>query len=88
MRYGLPLPDRIQKAPELRFGLQLYYAGFLDLTSCRNIGMGLGPIPLLSMLEYCLINDISGEQREDFVWFIQRLDHKYLSWSSKNNGKS
>ena len=82
MRFGMPLPDRIQNAPELTLGSELYYIGFLDLTSCRQIGTGLGPIPLLSLLEYCMINGIEGEQQEDFVWFIQRLDQKYLQWSA------
>lgn len=81
MKFGMPLPNSIQNAPELNLGLGLYYTGFLDLTSCRQVGMGLGPIPLLSILEYCMINGIEGEQQEDFVWFIQRLDSKYLDWS-------
>jgi len=49
--------------------------------------MGLGPIPLLAILEYCVLNEIDGEQREDFIWFIQRLDSKYLEWS-KSRAKS
>lgn len=66
-------------APELELGLQLYYIGFLDLSSCRPVvGEVFGPIPFLSILEYCLIHEIEGEQREDFVWLIQRLDLKYL----------
>lgn len=87
MRFGQPLPTSIQNAPELHLGLELYYTGFLDLTSCRQVGAGLGPIPLLAILEYCLISGIEGEQQEDFVWFIQRLDHKYLEWS-RNRAKS
>lgn len=82
----MPLPDRIKNAPELTLGLELYYTGFLDLTSCRQLGMGLGPIPMLSILEYCFFKGIEGELQEDFVWIIQRLDHKYLEWS-KAHGK-
>ncbi len=82
----MPIPNKIQNAPELNLGIQLFYAGFLDLTSCRQVGMGLGPIPLLSILEYCLVKEIEGDQQEDFVWFIQRLDQKYLDWS-KNRAK-
>lgn len=82
MRFGLPLPDRIRNAPELNIGSELYYIGFLDLTSCRILGMGLGPIPLLAILEYCLIKGIEGEQQEDFVWFVQRLDSRYLEWGA------
>lgn len=83
MRFGLPLPERIHNAPELQMGLDLYYEGFLDLTSCRQMGMAIGPIPLLAILEYCVIKDITGQQQADFVWLIQRLDAKYLEWSNK-----
>ena len=81
MRFGLPIPERIKEAPELWLGNELFYTGFLELTSCRSIGPALGPIPLLSILEYCIIKGIEGEQQDDFVWVIQRLDHKYLEWS-------
>jgi hypothetical protein len=83
----MPLPNTIANAPDLTLGLELFYVGFLDLTSCRQIGMGLGPIPLTSILEYCLLNEIEGEQAEDFVWMMQHLDSEYLTWSSKR-GKS
>lgn len=83
----MPLPDRIQNAPELYQGLELYYNGFTELTSCRQVGYGLGPIPMLSILEYCMVNGIEGEQREDFVWFVQRLDQKYLEWSNDRGNK-
>lgn len=77
------MPEKILNAPVLRLGLELFYMGFLDLSSCRPLGQVPGPIPFLSVLEYCLIHEIDGEQREDFVWFIQRLDHRFLEWSSK-----
>lgn len=81
MKFGTPLPNSIQNAPELNLGLGLFYTGFLDLTSSRQVGMGMGPIPLLSILEYCMINGIEGDQQDDFVWFTQRLDARYLDWS-------
>lgn len=81
MRFGMPVPDRIANAPELDMGLGLYYQGFLDLTSCRQVGMGLGPISSLAVFDYCWRNDIAGEQLEDFLWLIPRLDAKYLEWA-------
>lgn len=84
----MPLPETIQNAPELVVGQQLYYTGFIDLTSCRAVGMGVGPIPALSIFEYCLLKEIEGDQRQDFVDIIQRLDQKYLDWSSKRGKKS
>lgn len=64
-------------------GLGLFYRGFLDLTSDRQLGMAVGPIALSVILDYCDRYDIMGEQREDFIWLVTRLDYKYLDWSSK-----
>ena len=87
MRFGLPLPERIQNAPELWPGLALYFNGYVELTSCRSIGMGVGPIPVTDIVLYCNEKGLEGEQREDFLWIVQHLDQKYLDWSSKR-GKS
>lgn len=84
MRFGKPLPKRIQNAPELCLGNLIYYQGFLDLTSSRQIGEVLGPISVMTILEYCVLADIDGELRTDFVWLITHLDQKYLEWSRAN----
>ena len=83
MRFGMPLPERIKNAPDLWLGNELFYKGFLDLTSSRPIGMALGPLSLLTIMQYCMIMEIEGEQRDDFIWVLTRLDQKYLDWSGK-----
>lgn len=78
-----PLPDRIKNAPELQLGLEFFYLAFLELSSCRYLGFGAGPIPWLSISSYCEINDVVGEQREDLIFHVQKLDQAYLDWESK-----
>lgn len=80
-RFGRPLPKAIQDCPTLHPWTILFYQGFLDLTTSRSLGMAVGPISLVTMLEYCEAYEIEGEQREDFLWMVSRLDHKYLEWS-------
>ena len=61
--------------------------GFLDLTSTRQITQaGIGPISILTIYEYCLVNEIEGEQLEDFVWLVTRMDAEYLKLWGKKNG--
>ena len=79
-RYGQPIPDAIKDAPDLRMGLTLFYAGFWDLHSCRPVGLDVGPIPLTAILDYCTAYQIDGDQREDFIWLIRRLDAEYRKW--------
>ncbi len=90
MQRRLPLPDRIQNAPELELGLELYYGAFWDLDSCRPLGMGEGPIPWIAIEQYAQLNDIVGDQREMLHFHIRQLDNAYLQHraSKMNKGGS
>jgi hypothetical protein len=80
----LPLPDKIRNAPELFLGLELFYLSFMDLSSCRGQGYGTeGPIGWLQISDYCYIHGIIGEQRDDLIYHIQRMDEAYLLFKTK-----
>lgn len=96
MREGLPLPDKIANAPVVTLGLQLYWVAFMELNSCRGIGMGPGPIPWTAIREYCLEFRLDEDQAEDMFFIIRQLDNSYLlhnekkskSESGKSRGRS
>lgn len=73
-RSGLPMPDRIANAPELRKGLELYYAAFFDLDSERSHAVGVTAIPRSKVKEYADDYDFDEEQREDLIYFIKAMD--------------
>lgn len=84
MRQRLPLPARIANAPEVEFGLELFYTAFLDLTSCRGQGYGTeGPISWLTINQYADAKGYQEEQREDLFYFMQQMDSVYLDFKSK-----
>ncbi len=64
-------------------GLGLFYAAFWELNSCRSQGYAEGPIGWLTMHEYCVVNEIEGEQREDLFYFVQKMDSAYLDYRVK-----
>lgn len=74
----MPIPPKIANAPELTLGLELYLEGFLDLSSCRSVGMSLGPIPWTAMDRYCEVEGIADETRDDFIYLVKGLDVYYL----------
>jgi hypothetical protein len=83
-RTGMPLPPQVKEAPELWPGLELYLMAFMELTSCRGLGYGaVGPIPWLAIHHYCEAHDVSGEQREDLLYYVQHMDKAYLDWQTK-----
>ena len=56
----------------------------MDLTSGRGQSYGTeGPISWLSINEYCVIHGIIGEQREDLIYHVQKLDEVYLKFKTK-----
>lgn len=86
VRSGLPLPDRIQNAPSILPGLELYYIGFLDLTSSRQIGgMGIGPIPWLAVEQYCQVMELDDDQRTAMHFHVTELDKAYIRHQQKKN---
>lgn len=64
-------------------GLEFYFTAFLELTSCRTIGFGVGPIPWLAIIKYCEIHEVEGDQRDDLIYHVQVLDGVYLDWENK-----
>ena len=86
VRSGLPLPDKIQNAPSILPGLELYYMGFLDLTSSRSIGgFGVGPIPWLAIEQYSQTLELDDEQREAMHHHVAEMDKAYIKHQQKKS---
>src|SRR5690606_27200047 len=85
MQTGMPIPDFIKNAPELMPGLEVFLEAFWDLSTCRQIGMGLGPIPWTSVQEYCRINGGGEDFNRDIHYHVRQLDIAYLEWANKNS---
>lgn len=87
MRYKLPLPEALKNAPSLHMGLEFYYNAFRHLSTCREMGMGIGRITYFMCTKYCRENDIEGDQREDFIVVILAMDETYLEYCDKQSKK-
>lgn len=87
VRNGIPLPDKIANAPELLPGLEMYLTAFNRLSTCRQIGMGLGPIPWTSIGVYADQEELDEYHRDELYYFIEKLDCAFLEWSAKQSEK-
>lgn len=61
---------------------EFYLEAFKELSSCRSVGMALGPIPFTAVVEYVRYYEIEDV---DFHYLIRRLDDHYLLLQSKKN---
>lgn len=83
-----PIPEPILNAPMLLAGLELHYDAFLELTKTRQHSVNGTELPIhwKEYFDYCNAYGITGEQREDFIHILQKLDDKYLNYRrSKQN---
>lgn len=85
MRERLPLPKRIQEAPELLPGMEFYFAAFSDLDTTRPIGMELGPISWSAIQQYADYYELEPEAREDLHYHIRVLDNQFLMYHRKRS---
>lgn len=82
-----PLPKRIQEAPELEQHLVLYYNAFWDLSSCRSVGFGYGPIPWTAVTDWCILYGLDAEQIHLMHRYIRKMDEVYLKHHAKDAKK-
>jgi hypothetical protein len=80
LREGLPFPEKIQNAPDLLTGLELYYLGFVELSDSRQIGMAMGPIPWKVIHDYCEAHHLDEDQTEEMHHHIREMDAVYLEF--------
>lgn len=81
-----PPPPKIANAPELQLGLDLYYMAFWELTTCRQLGMGLGPIDWLSTQHYGISMGLDEDQMEELHYYVSAMDDFYMKHNSKTQG--
>ena len=86
MYYRLIDLGMIHDEEPMFIGLEYYFRAFRDLSTCRGIGMGLGPIPFTAIIQYCNLYNI--EEIEEFIYLIRRMDDKFLELEAKKDSKN
>lgn len=59
-------------------GDDVWIADFMELHTCRDIGMGEGPIPWTAIRDYAADRGIAGPDRRAFETVIRHMDAAYL----------
>lgn len=63
----------------------LFLSAFMELTTERQIGMGLGPIPWSAILLYAERKNLDPGIHEAFVHVIRAMDSAYLDWQQQES---
>lgn len=80
MRRRQSLPDVVANAPQLLYGLEVYYEAFTELSTCRSIGMAMGPIPWSAINEYAARHGYVDQGFDYLVLMVRALDDTFLAY--------
>lgn len=75
----------LEKAPRIEY--QYYWHAFADLTTERQQGMGVGPIPYSSIRDMAAEDRLSSSEAATFHYVIRALDNHFLDQQSKHLAK-
>lgn len=78
-----PIPDAIRNAPYLHPSLQFFYSAFWTLSTERQIGMSLGPIPWSRIIQFAQWHGLDEESTDYLERVVRALDLEYLSYHAK-----
>lgn len=76
-------PEWYLDRPELERGLNFVFEAFWDLNTCRDVGMGVGPIPWTASYQYGLAHGLDRDMLLVFPRIIMRMDQAYLDWTAQ-----
>ena len=60
-----------------------WFSAFCELSTERQIGMSLGPIPHSAIAMWITANGLEDEARE-FLWCIRSMDNAYLDYMAQD----
>lgn len=75
--YG-ELPEKWRNIPEPDPQYQWVFSAFFDLSTCRQVGMGVGPIPWTAIQQYVTTYFLDDDQAYFLKRVVYGLDKVYL----------
>jgi hypothetical protein len=76
-------PDWYVDKPPISEQDRFYLAAFQRLTTTRDNGFGLGPIPWDKIVDYAAIKQLSPQNTDLFCEVISSMDDAFLTWSAQ-----
>ena len=61
-------------------GLEFTYRAFTDLSTCREVGMAIGPIPWTAIRAYADTYDLGLDEFNDLVYHLGQMDAAYMDY--------
>ncbi len=88
MERGLPPPEWYAEEPELLPYSEFYLRAFWELSTERQFGYTLGPIPISKLKEFCDRLSLDHVTSEVVKAVIRAMDGAYMEWVTEERKKN
>jgi hypothetical protein len=82
---GMSVPI-LENIPDIT-GYEWVFEAFTDLTTCRSIGMGIGPIPWTAVQTYVETMGLCPYDAFFFHAMIKEMDNQFIKFTAERNRK-
>jgi len=84
---GLSPPAWFDDAPDILPGHEFFLKAFWELSTERQIGFAIGPIPVSRVRTYAAQNGLDEQSTELLVHVVRSMDGAYLKWVADERRK-
>ena len=84
---GRDFPEWYNKVPLIGLGEDFYLSAYSDLSTCRQVGMGQGPIPWDKIVQYGLFYGLDNENIDFLIKIIGYVDIEFFKRQEDNKPK-
>lgn len=84
---GRPAPDWFYDEPLLYPGDDFFLRAFWDLSTERQLGMSVGPIPWSRIQQYGGHSSVNSDMMVVFTLVVRTMDQGYLEWVAAEQEK-
>lgn len=78
-----PVPDKYRPPPDPGPAEVFYLSAFNELSTCRQIGLGVGSIPWTAIVKLAKYYGFGDHLTKVLLATVRAMDQVYLEWSDK-----
>jgi hypothetical protein len=88
MERGAPVPAWVDEEPDAEPGDSFYMESFWELSTERQLGFTVGPIPITAIHFYAGVKGLPSSMMGLFEAVIRAMDQTYLKWAEETRKKA
>lgn len=75
----------LAEEPQVDDGVMIMLRAYVEVSSCRSVGFGLGPIPWTAMVDWCVWHRLERDVANHVIKVLRLVDQETLRRQAADN---